>query len=195
MGLEGVFIRTSLEILMNYTSPYGGSQKFFALIFIDTVRIIFNSCLGSFAIISFYLIKLSFGFNLCFISIDKVFALIISALLFEEMFMYSKSLLWDLRTNLPMLQVLSKMEDQLCLPFKESEGFIRFLCLNCKEIQATINPKNNLSHCFYCGQNLNNIDLLIRSGCSFSESVELLIDLWEGYKKERQFEATTSNWQ
>ena len=111
------------------------------------------------------------------------------------MLMYSKSLLWDLRTNLPMLQVLIKLEDQLCLPHKESEGFIRFLCLNCKEVQATINPKNNLSHCFSCGQNLNNIDLLIRNGYNFSESVELLKVLWDVYKKERQFEATTSNWQ
>ena len=111
------------------------------------------------------------------------------------MLMYSKSLLWDLRTNLPMLQVLIKLEDKLCLPYKESEGFIRFLCLNCKEAQATINPKNNLSHCFCCGQNLNNIDLLIRTGYNFSESVEFLKDLWDVYKKERQFEARTSNWQ
>lgn len=109
--------------------------------------------------------------------------------------MYSKSLLWDLRTNLPMLQVLSKLEDQLCIPYKESEGFIRFLCLNCKEIQATINPKNNLSHCFCCGQNLNNIDLLIRNGYNFSESVEILMVLLEEFKKGRQTEARTSAWQ
>ena len=192
--LEGVFIRTSQEILINYTSPNGGSLRFIYY-FIGLPKTIINSSPSTASIISSYHRKLNLCIKLCFIFFDKASALIIGILLFEVMFMYSKSLLWDLRTNLPMLQVLVKLKDQLCLPHKESEGFIRFLCINCKEIQATINPKNNLSHCFCCGQNFNNIDLLIRNGYNFSESVELLKDLWEIYKKERQFEATTSNWQ
>ena len=169
---------------MNYTSPNRGSLKLIAPIFIGVAQTIFNSSQGTLSIILSYRRKISFCINLHFIFFDKVCALIIGLLLFEAIFMHSKSLLWDLRTNLPMLQVLVKLEDQLCLPYKESEGFIRFLCLNCKEVQATINPKNNLSHCFCCGQNLNNIDLLIRSGNKFSDSVEILNNLWNEYKNE-----------
>jgi hypothetical protein len=94
-----------------------------------------------------------------------------------------------------MFHVLVKLEDQLHIPIKESEGFIRFLCPFCKEMQATINPSNNLSHCFVCDKNLNNIDLMVANGFTFSMSVELLHDLWKEYKKRSQGEASTSTWQ
>ncbi len=42
-----------------------------------------------------------------------------------------------------------------------SEGYFRFLCPRCGEMRATVNPRNNLAHCFCCQKNLNNIDLLI----------------------------------
>ena len=109
--------------------------------------------------------------------------------------MYTKTLLWELRTNLPMPFVLKELEDLIHIPYKESEGFIRFLCQDCNEIQATINPKNNLSHCFNCDKNLNNIDLMIASGYTFSRSVEILTVLLEEFKKGRQTEARTSTWQ
>ncbi len=32
---------------------------------------------------------------------------------------------------------------------------------------ATVNPRNNLAHCFSCGRNFNNIDLLMTQGYDF----------------------------
>lgn len=98
--------------------------------------------------------------------------------------MYSKELLWDLRTNVPMAEVLERLENILHLPYKEIEGFVRFLCPNCHEMRATINPKNNLSHCFCCKKNFNNIDLLMLQGLTFQESVEILINEWLKKRKE-----------
>ena len=109
--------------------------------------------------------------------------------------MYSKNLLWDLRTKLPMQFVLMNLENVLQIPFKESEGFIRFLCPSCNEMQSTINPKNNLSHCFSCKKNFNNIDLLMFNGYSFSSSVEMLICQWDELKKRSQTKAQTLAWQ
>jgi predicted RNA-binding Zn-ribbon protein involved in translation (DUF1610 family) len=40
-----------------------------------------------------------------------------------------------------------------------SEGYFRFLCPGCGEMLATVNPRNNLAHCFCCQKNINNIDL------------------------------------
>jgi hypothetical protein len=54
---------------------------------------------------------------------------------------------------------------------KQSDGYFRFQCPACGELRATVNPRNNLAHCFCCGQNFNNIDLLmirrlrLRPGC------------------------------
>ena len=45
-------------------------------------------------------------------------------------------------------------------PAKMSEGYFRFLCPHCGEMCATVNPRNNLAHCFTCQKNLNNIDVL-----------------------------------
>lgn len=133
--------------------------------------------------------------NLFDCACDKGFALIIKLIFKKEVFMYPKALLWDLRTNLPMHFVLEKLEDSISIPYKESEGFIRFLCQNCNEMRATINPKNNLSHCFTCNKNLNNIDLLMANGHTFSGSIEILTFLWNEYKKRSQAEAPTSTWQ
>ena len=54
-------------------------------------------------------------------------------------------------------------------PSKMSEGHFRFLCPRCGEMLATVNPRNNLAHCFNCKTNLNSIDLLIRLGHDFRE--------------------------
>jgi len=125
----------------------------------------------------------------------KVLLLNISKTFLEGLYLYSKALLWELRTNLPMFHVLVKLEDQIHIPIKESEGFMRFLCPYCNEMQATINPSNNLSHCFTCGKNLNNIDLMVANGYTFSTGVEILKNLWEEYKKRSQIKAPPSIWQ
>jgi len=55
---------------------------------------------------------------------------------------------------------------------KISEGFFRFVCPYCHEIRATVNPKNNLAHCFCCQKNINNIDLLLSVGYDFLGAVK-----------------------
>ena len=59
-------------------------------------------------------------------------------------------------------------------PSKMSEGYFRFLCPHCGEMRATVNPRNNLAHCFTCKKNLNTIDLLICEGYDFLAAVALL---------------------
>ena len=41
-------------------------------------------------------------------------------------------------------------------------------------MRATVNPRNNLAHCFCCKKNLNNIDLLITLDYDFRAAVVLL---------------------
>ena len=41
-------------------------------------------------------------------------------------------------------------------------------------MQATVNPRNNLAHCFSCSKNLNNIDLLMTLGYDFRTTVAIL---------------------
>ena len=41
-------------------------------------------------------------------------------------------------------------------------------------LRATVNPRNNLAHCFSCGENFNNIDLIIFQGHDFVPAVDIL---------------------
>lgn len=59
-------------------------------------------------------------------------------------------------------------------PSKISEGYFRFVCPNCGDMRATVNPRNNLAHCFTCKKNLNNIDLLMTLDYSFRDAVAVL---------------------
>ncbi len=54
------------------------------------------------------------------------------------------------------------------------EGFLRFECPHCHQLRATVNPKNNLAHCFCCQKNINNIDLMIAIGYDFKQAVHIL---------------------
>jgi hypothetical protein len=66
-----------------------------------------------------------------------------------------------------------------------SEGYFRFVCPNCGEMRATVNPKNNLAHCFTCKKNLNNIDLLITLDYDFLSAVALLKRLLNEYQTQQ----------
>lgn len=66
-----------------------------------------------------------------------------------------------------------------------SEGYFRFLCPNCREMRATVNPRNNLAHCFYCKKNLNNIDLLITLDYDFRDAVALLQRWLDEYQQAK----------
>ena len=82
--------------------------------------------------------------------------------------------------------ILRKIRNELPLPVtirnlgengpygKMSEGFFRFVCPHCHQIRATVNPRNNLAHCFCCHKNINNIDLLLSVGYDFKSAVALL---------------------
>ena len=87
--------------------------------------------------------------------------------------MISAELLRRLRNDLPMPVTLAALGRQ-GPPGKISEGYFRFLCPHCGEMRATVNPRNNLAHCFCCQKNLNNIDLLITLDYDFRSAVSLL---------------------
>jgi hypothetical protein len=87
--------------------------------------------------------------------------------------MISKDLLRRLRNDLPMPVTIAAL-DREGPPAKMSEGYFRFLCPRCGEMRATVNPRNNLAHCFCCKKNLNNIDLLLILGYEFQSAVALL---------------------
>jgi len=57
---------------------------------------------------------------------------------------------------------------------KDSRPLLSVVCPRCGEMRATVNPRNNLSHCFSCQNNLNNIDLLLTLGYDFRAAVALL---------------------
>jgi len=87
--------------------------------------------------------------------------------------MISADLLRRLRNDLPMPVTIAALGRE-APPAKISEGYFRFVCPRCGEMRATVNPRNNLAHCFCCQKNLNNIDLLLTLGYDFRSAVTLL---------------------
>jgi DNA primase len=87
--------------------------------------------------------------------------------------MMTQELLRRLRNDLPMPVTIAALGRE-GPPGKISEGYYRFVCPSCGEQRATVNPRNNLAHCFCCRKNLNNIDLLLTLGYDFREAVALL---------------------
>lgn len=85
----------------------------------------------------------------------------------------TRELLRVLRNDLPMPVTFQKLGTRA--PYSKTvEGRFRFQCPHCSETLATVNPRNNLAHCFGCGRNINNIDLLRAVGYGFREAVALL---------------------
>ena len=95
--------------------------------------------------------------------------------------MITKDLLRRIRNDLPMPVVIAALGPD-GPPSKRSEGHFRFLCPQCGEMLATVNPRNNLAHCFGCKKNLNNIDLLMTIGYDFKTAVAVLERLLERYQ-------------
>ena len=87
--------------------------------------------------------------------------------------MIDPALLRRLRNDLPMPATIAALGRE-GPPAKISDGYYRFVCPHCGEMRATVNPRNNLAHCFCCQKNLNNIDLLITLGYDFRAAVTLL---------------------
>jgi hypothetical protein len=87
--------------------------------------------------------------------------------------MITKDLLRRLRNDLPMPVTIAALGRE-GPPAKISEGYFRFLCPGCGEMRATVNPRNNLAHCFCCRKNFNNIDLLLTLDYDFRAAVAVL---------------------
>ena len=85
----------------------------------------------------------------------------------------NRDLLRVLRNDLPMEFTLRKLGPKA--PYSKLDGArLRFICPHCNELLAAVNPRNNLAHCFRCGRNINNIDLLLKSGYGFRDAVAAL---------------------
>ena len=87
--------------------------------------------------------------------------------------MMAADLLRRIRNDLPMPITIAALGRE-GPPSKMSEGYFRFLCPHCGDMRATVNPRNNLAHCFSCKKNLNNIDLLRTLDYDFRAAVTLL---------------------
>ena len=98
--------------------------------------------------------------------------------------MISSSLLWRLRNDLPMSYTIVALGSE-GPPSKIIEGYFRFVCPGCGELRATVNPRNNLAHCFCCGKNTNNIDLLLTLEYDFKSAVTLLERLLKQYQSQQ----------
>ena len=67
---------------------------------------------------------------------------------------------------------------------KPTDGYFRFQCPHGGELRVTVNPKNNVSHCFSCGENTNNIDLMMHCGHDFLPAVMILEGWLEQYRRD-----------
>ena len=82
---------------------------------------------------------------------------------------FSSQELFALRNHISINDLIEK---HLMLPSKFSEGFFRFLCPLCNELQTATNPKTNLARCFRCKRNFNTIDMvMICRNMNFVDSV------------------------
>ena len=86
--------------------------------------------------------------------------------------MITTELLRAIRNDLPMRLTIVRL-GRFGPIAKQSDGYFRFECPSCSELRATVNPKNNLAHCFCCGENFNNIDLLMVQGHEFLPAVDI----------------------
>lgn len=98
--------------------------------------------------------------------------------------MITRPLLHSLRNDLPMPFTFQQLGDQA--PYaKTVEGRFRFVCPHCGDLNAVLNPRNNLAHCFNCRTHINNIDLLIALGYPFRASVVRLQQYLRLYRQEQ----------
>jgi DNA primase len=95
--------------------------------------------------------------------------------------MLTTELLRRLRNDLPMPVLIAALGAD-GPPSKRSDGHYRFLCPHCGEMLATVNPRNNLAHCFHCKKNINNIDLLATLGYDFRTAVGVLEQLLKRFE-------------
>jgi DNA primase len=98
--------------------------------------------------------------------------------------MITKELLYAIRNELPMRLTITRLGRHGPVA-KQSDGYFRFQCPQCSELRATVNPKNNLAHCFSCGKNFNNIDLMMVLGHDFIPAVVILENWLDQYRRDQ----------
>jgi hypothetical protein len=70
---------------------------------------------------------------------------------------------------------MTSLIEELGIPSKVSEGYVRFCCPVCHEFNTSVNPKTNLARCFKCQKNYNTIDLvMLVNRSNFIQSVKFL---------------------
>ena len=97
--------------------------------------------------------------------------------------MITKDLLREIRNDLPMKLTIQRLGRHGPIA-KHSDGYFRFQCPRCSELRATVNPSNNLAHCFSCGENFNNIDLMTIQGHDFIPAVDILKNWLDEYRRD-----------
>jgi DNA primase len=98
--------------------------------------------------------------------------------------MITKELLYAIRNELPMRLTVTRL-GRFGPISKQIEGYFRFQCPECNELRATVNPSNNLAHCFCCNKNFNNIDLMMLLGHDFLPAVGILENWLYQYRRDR----------
>lgn len=96
--------------------------------------------------------------------------------------MITKDLLRAIRNELPMKLTITRLGRHGPIT-KQVDGYFRFQCPHCGELRATVNPKNNLAHCFSCGEHINNIDLMMLFGHDFVPAVMILEGWLDQYRR------------
>ena len=97
--------------------------------------------------------------------------------------MITRDLLRAIRNDLPMKLTLVRLGSHGPIA-KQSDGYFRFQCPSCGELCATVKPRNNLAHCFSCGENFNNIDLMMVQGDDFLPAVDILNHWLDEYQRD-----------
>lgn len=97
--------------------------------------------------------------------------------------MITRELLREIRNDLPMRLTIVRLGCHGPIA-KQSDGYFRFQCPGCGELRATVNPRNNLAHCFSCQANYNNIDLMMLQGHDFASAVQILRNWLEQYRRD-----------
>jgi hypothetical protein len=101
---------------------------------------------------------------------------------------FSRALLRSLRNDLSINEVIRRLCE---LPWKERDGYCRFLCPRCREFHTATNAKTNLARCFRCRVNFNPIEIVMEAeGCAFVDAVNFLSRLLEpqGRRSDQRLE-------
>lgn len=79
---------------------------------------------------------------------------------------------------------IDRVFEDLGVPTKIRDGFLRFLCPVCQEFNTATNPRTNLGRCFRCRRNFNPIDLVIViEKTTFLDAVAYVSELLEKERK------------